>query len=68
LLIRSFERTERIYKAMLSKGYQGEFHSLVSFAADGTDWLKAAAALLVAAMLFGADALGVFRPAVLGWY
>jgi cobalt/nickel transport system permease protein len=68
LLIRSFERTERIYKAMLSKGYQGKFHSLVSFAADGTDWLKAAAALLVAAMLFGADVLGVFRPAALGWY
>src|SRR3569623_3207831 len=35
LLVRSFERTERIYKAMFSKGYQGEFHTLLEFEAGG---------------------------------
>ena len=68
LLIRSFERTERIYKAMLSKGYQGEFHTLVRFSADGLDWLKSVAVLVVTGMMIGADVLGVFRPAVEGWY
>jgi len=68
LLIRSFERTERIYKAMLSKGYQGEFHTLVTFEAIGKDWLKAAMVLAIAVLLLGVDAMGVFRPAVQGWY
>ena len=68
LLIRSFERTERIYKAMLSKGYQGDFHTLTSFEADGKDWIKAALALMVAGVLLGSDVTGIFRPAVEGWY
>jgi len=68
LLIRSFERTERIYKAMLSKGYQGEFHTLVIFKAVGMDWVKAAAVLAIVIFLFGADAAGVFKPAVQDWY
>jgi cobalt/nickel transport system permease protein len=67
LLIRSFERTERVYKAMLSKGYQGEFHTLVRFEAAGGDWLKAAGGVSVALILFGADVVGVFHPAVQGW-
>ena len=68
LLIRSFERTERIYKAMLSKGYQGEFHTLVIFAADGRDWLKAALVLALTGLLYGADVMEIFSPAVQGWY
>jgi len=68
LLVRSFERTERIYKAMLSKGYQGEFHTLVDFEARGIDWVKAALVLVIAGLLFGADVTGVFSPAVQGWY
>jgi cobalt/nickel transport system permease protein len=68
LLVRSFERTERIYKAMLSKGYQGEFHTLVEFEAQGKDWLKAALVLVMAGLLFAADVMGVFSPAVQGWY
>ena len=68
LLIRSFERTERIYKAMLSKGYQGEFHSLVSFESAGEDWLKAATVLLITVFLFGADIMGIFNTAIQGWY
>jgi len=41
LLVRSFERTERIYKAMLSKGYDGSFPTMVTFSADGSDVVKA---------------------------
>ena len=52
LLVRSFERTERIYKAMLSKGYQGEFLTLVSFEAQGKDWLKAALVLVISSLAF----------------
>lgn len=68
LLIRSFERTERIYKAMLSKGYQGEFHSLVTFQSDGRDWAKAMVVLLIGVCLFGMDAMGIFNEAAQGWY
>lgn len=68
LLIRSFERTERIYKAMLSKGYQGDFHTLVNFEAEGKDWLKAALVLAAAGMLLGIDVMGIFSPAAQGWY
>ena len=68
LLIRSFERTERIYKAMLSKGYQGEFHSLVTFQSAGSDWAKAGVVSLIAVCLFGLDAMGIFNAAAQGWY
>lgn len=68
LLIRSFERTERIYKAMLSKGYQGEFHSLVVFKSDALDWVKATLIVVMAIALFVIDASGLFSPAAQGWY
>ncbi len=68
LLVRSFERTERIYKAMLSKGYQGEFHTLVVFNATSKDLVKAVLILLGAALLFGVDVAGIFNRAELGWY
>lgn len=68
LLIRSFERTERIYKAMLSKGYQGELHTLVEFKSEAKDSLKAGAAFLVAALLIYADVSGFFAVAEQGWF
>ncbi len=68
LLVRSFERTERIYKAMLSKGYTGELRTLVRFRANGSDWAKAVAVTLVAAALLGADLVGPFRAAEQGWF
>lgn len=67
LLIRSFERTERIYKAMLSKGYQGDFHTLVVFNADAKDYFKAAIILAVAVAIFSVDMTGVFVQAEQGW-
>lgn len=68
LLVRSFERTERIYKAMLSKGYQGEFHTMVVFKADGKDTVKAVLVLSIAVLLLGVDLAGIFKVAEQGWY
>lgn len=68
LLVRSFERTERVYKAMLSKGYQGEFHSLVIFKTDRNDWMKALITVTLAIVLLSIDGSGSFTPAVQDWY
>ncbi len=68
LLVRSFERTTRVYKAMLSKGYQGEFHTMVEFSAGWKDFLKAALVLGVIIALLASELLGIFRQAVFGWY
>jgi cobalt/nickel transport system permease protein len=40
LFVRSFERTQRVYDAMLCRGYAGHFPSFTSFAATGKDWAK----------------------------
>jgi cobalt/nickel transport system permease protein len=68
LLIRSFERTERIYKAMLSKGYQGEYRSLVVFKWEVADWFKAAIVLAIAISLIAVEMVGLFHKATQGWY
>lgn len=68
LLIRSFERTDRVYKAMLSKGYQGDLHVLVNFAAQPADFIKACVALLLAITLVTIDFSGNFNQAVNGWF
>ncbi|MFQ5508128.1 MAG: cobalt ECF transporter T component CbiQ [Leptospirillia bacterium] len=68
LLVRSFERTERVYKAMLSKGYNGSFPSMVTFSADTKDFVKAAIVLAVAAGLLAGDMSGIFSLAVDAWY
>lgn len=68
LLVRSFERTTRVYKAMLSKGYQGEFHTMVEFSAGWKDFVKAALVLGVIIVLIAGELSGFFKPAVKGWY
>jgi cobalt/nickel transport system permease protein len=68
LLVRSFERTERVYKAMLSKGYQGEFHSLVKFKTNSHDGIKAVLIFVLAVSLLSIDNSGLFIPAIQGWY
>ncbi len=68
LLVRSFERTERVYKAMLSKGYNGTFPSMVTFTADGFDFAKAGLIMVLAATLLVSDKVGLFLPAVEAWY
>jgi cobalt/nickel transport system permease protein len=68
LLVRSFERTERVYKAMLSKGYQGEFHTLVTFQSDYYDWFKSGLIIIMAAGLLSVDNWSGFTVAEQGWY
>ncbi len=68
LIVRSFERTERIYKAMLSKGYQGELHTLVRFEAKPKDFFKAGVALVLAVIVLTGDLAGLFTIAEKGWF
>jgi len=68
LLVRSFERTDRVHKAMLSKGYDGTFHTLVRFRAKDTDFAKAALVVGTVATLLAVDLVGFFQTAVAGWY
>ncbi len=68
LLVRSFERTERVYKAMLSKGYQGTLHSMVSFQSTPADYLKALLAIALAGALVAGDFSGLFSQAEHGWF
>jgi cobalt/nickel transport system permease protein len=42
LFVRSFDRTQRVYDAMLSRGYTGTFPSYETFSASATDWAKGA--------------------------
>lgn len=68
LLVRSFERTDRVYKAMLSKGYQGELHSMVRFTATSFDVIKLLVILGLVLVLLLADRGVWFRPAIQGWF
>jgi len=68
LLIRSFERSERVYKAMLSKGYQGELHTMVKFSSERQDYIKSALVLSSAIMMLALDFSGLFLPAKQGWF
>jgi len=68
LLVRSFERTERIYKAMLSKGYQGEYHTMTEFRSTAGDPTKLALAVAATLVLFLLDHYVGFAQAELGWY
>lgn len=68
LLIRSFERTERVYKAMLSKGYQGELHSMVVFKSQPADVSKTVVIIVMALSLLALDLSGSFSLANQGWF
>ena len=39
LLLKGFERGERVYKAMLCRGFKGRFYSLQEFATDRNTWI-----------------------------
>ena len=51
LFIRSFERGERVYLAMVSRGYRGEMPELASNKAGPWDWLRASILCLPAAII-----------------
>ena len=50
LFVRASERAERVYMAMVCRGFSGKFHSLQEFSFSGRDWIwlfSTAAVLLV---------------------
>lgn len=51
LMIRSFERSERIYTAMAARGYQGEIRLLTQPHLQRSDWLALSGALVVLAAI-----------------
>ena len=58
LMLRSFERSERIYQAMAARGYRGELRSLARHAMHRRDWLALAAAACFAVILLIVGFLG----------
>jgi len=50
LFLRSYERSERVYNAMLARGFRGEFLTLNPHVMNWMDWLKGG---IVCAMLLG---------------
>ena len=57
LFIRSFERTERVYEAMLSRGYQGAFPATSREKITAGDLAKAAISILIGGLLLLFDRL-----------
>ena len=51
LLVRSYERAERVHRAMLCRGFRGRFHLLSHFALRPVDCIAAAAMLCFVAFL-----------------
>ncbi len=56
LFLRSYERSDRIYNAMLARGYQGHFYTLNPHTMRSTDWLAG-----------GIVAVGLVLVQVVGW-
>jgi cobalt/nickel transport system permease protein len=54
LFIRSYERGERVHLAMLARGYAGTLPAYAQRAATRTDWLRAAALPMLAALTLAA--------------
>lgn len=46
LMLRSFERSERVYAAMLARGYRGEMHTMNPHVLTTRDWLWGAGAVV----------------------
>lgn len=51
LFLRSYERSDRVYNAMLARGYQGHFFTLNPHVMRRRDWLIAAVAVATLALL-----------------
>ncbi|WP_448871027.1 cobalt ECF transporter T component CbiQ [Desulfobulbus propionicus] len=57
LFIRSFERTERVYEAMLSRGYQGAFPGQTRQKITSRDLVKGALFIMIGLLLLVGDRL-----------
>jgi cobalt/nickel transport system permease protein len=62
LFLRSYERSERIYAAMLARGFDGTFRHLGLRAIARGEWLALALMLAALAGLLAAAHLGFLRP------
>ncbi len=51
LFVRSYERSERVYEAMVSRGYRGTVNSSVDFRIGYVDYVKGAVVMVLAVML-----------------
>jgi cobalt/nickel transport system permease protein len=51
LFLRSYERSDRIYNAMLARGYTGQLRTLHPHAMQPSDWLFAALSIIVILLL-----------------
>jgi len=51
LLLRSFERSDRVYNAMLARGYQGRLLTMNPHAMTADDWLTGGVALLLIGLI-----------------
>jgi cobalt/nickel transport system permease protein len=58
LFVRSFDRTQRVYDAMLSRGYDGTFPVYTDFLARPKDWLLGICWILMGAGLLLLDRTG----------
>lgn len=62
LFIRSFERTQQVYEAMLSRGYQGAMPTYITFTTTGKDLAKGGLWIIIGVSLLLLDRLA---PALL---
>lgn len=60
LLVRSFERTQRVYDAMLARGYDGRLPETVKFSTTWADWAKGAAWVLAGIGFLALDRYGTY--------
>jgi cobalt/nickel transport system permease protein len=51
LLVRSFDRSDRVYQAMLARGYRGELLTLAPHVMRPSDWTALALCLSVVVSL-----------------
>lgn len=55
LLVRSWDRAERVHQAMRCRGFSGRFHSLARFRRTAADWWLLASCLGAGTMLLAID-------------
>ncbi len=57
VLINSFDRAQRVYQAMLLRGFQGRFYALHEFQLSFTDWGITVFTIILATVIFLTDSL-----------
>ena len=60
LLVRSYERSKRIYDTMVARGYDGKIKTLRTFKMNSKDWLKAFSIIILATLLHVVAFINIF--------